>query len=91
MRKGFYFGLQVSLFKDRQGLKFALKFRLFKFYREKVWFLKRYPKFGVGNPDLTPKMECPEMLTEVPVVKQIEPEDMDTEIELDKPLEPEDM
>lgn len=78
----FYFGLQFSLFKDRQGLKFAFKFRCFKVNLEKVWVLKRNPKWHEGNPvpqgnpDLTPTMECPEMLVEVPITRQIEPEDM---------------
>jgi len=81
--RGFLFALQVCLFKDRQGLKFAFRFKLFKVYLEKVWILKKNPEIQSanqvpsGNPDLTPTVECPEMLAEMPEpVKLIEPEDM---------------
>lgn len=80
--RGFYFALQFCLFKDRLGLKFAFRFKLFKVYLEKVWILKKNPEIQsinqvpVSNPDLTPTVECPEMLVEMPVTKLIEPEDM---------------
>jgi hypothetical protein len=78
----FYFGLQISLFEDRQGLKFAFKVRCFKVSIEKVWVLKKNPQWNSGNqvpsgnPDLTPTMESPEMLTEIPSQKQVQPEDV---------------
>ena len=55
--------------------------------------LRKNPYWGrPANPDLTPKMECPEMLAEMPAVKQIEPEDMVGGIlENTKRFEPEDM
>ena len=74
--KGFYLGFQFSLFKDRQGLKCTLKARVFRLYFEKVLFLKKNPKWGVVNPDMTPKMERVEMMTETPVGEFLEPEDI---------------
>jgi len=43
-RRQFYFGLQVSFYKDRQGLKLTLKFRLFKFGRERTWVIRQDPE-----------------------------------------------
>ena len=80
MRKGFYFGLQISLFRDRQGLKVAFRFALLKVHLEKGWILKKnlqcrsISEVPVGNPELTPTVETVEMLTEVPTWKGIEPE-----------------
>ena len=77
MRKAkFYFGLQLSLFEDRQGFKFAFKFKLMKLGIEKTLFIRRNPDWGKGNSDLTPKFPDPTILTEVPTGKVIEPEDM---------------
>jgi len=75
-RRQFYFGLQVSFYKDRQGLKLTLKFRLFKFGRERTWVIRQDPEWGKGDPALTPKLPDPSSLAEMPEVTPIEPEDM---------------
>lgn len=77
-----YFETQISLFRDRQGLELVFRFVLYKVYLEKVWLLKKNPNWKTandvpqGNPELTPTVECPEILAIMPEVKQIEPEDM---------------
>ena len=76
MKRKFYFGLQVSVFKDRQGLKLALKVILGKFHREKIIYLKRNPNWGRGNPELTPKLPYVEILAKMPAGKVLGPEDM---------------
>ena len=76
MRKRFYLGFQFSLFQDRQGLKVSLKVKLLKPYFERTWFLRRNKNWGKGNPELTPKLPCPEMLAKVHRGKQLQPEDM---------------
>jgi len=75
-RAKFYFGIQISLYKDRQGLKITLKFRLFKLGAERTYILKANPQWGEGNPELTPKFPDPEMFAPKPIGKVIEPEDI---------------
>ncbi len=74
--KDFYFGIQFSIFADRQGFKIAYKLRLFRFYKEKVFLLKKNPLWGEGNPELTPKYPDPEIFAPKPTGKVIEPEDL---------------
>ena len=92
MKKGFYFGFQITLFRDREGLKLFSKFWLLGIHREKMWMLRKDPNWKEGNPDLTPKMDSPEVFAEMPEVTLIEPEDMNTGISpTGKVIEPEDM
>ncbi len=88
----FYFGIQLSLFRDRQGLKLGFKFRLFSISYERLKILHRDPAWDEGNPELTPKMADPSLLTELPITRMIEPEDIiKGSFEEPKLIEPEDM
>lgn len=90
--KGFYFGLQFSFFRDREGLKVAYKVKLLGCYHERIVILKKNPNWGKGNPEQTPKMDDPIMLAHLPEVKRVEPEDMISGIpQGSKLIEPEDM
>ncbi len=90
--KGVYLGLEVVLFQDREGYKFLINFRGFNFYFGKVWILKKNPKRNTNNSDVTPTIECPEILTPKATGKIVEPEDMNSGVrENDKVVEPEDM
>lgn len=73
--KDFYFGIQITLFKDRQGLKLISAFRLFKFNKRSEWIIRENPQWH-GNPELTPKLPDPTYLTELPTGKVLEPEDI---------------
>ena len=75
-RDGFYFGWQVSLFRDRQGLKMAFKFKLLGFYCEPILFLRRNPNWGKADPTLTPKGVLVESEADAFFEKAIEPEDI---------------
>jgi hypothetical protein len=68
--------LQLSLLKDRQGLKLCSHVRFFKFYREYTWVMKEDPDWDRDTSHLTPKAKNLEDVVPSLKGKPLEPKDI---------------
>lgn len=73
----FYYGFQTSLFSDRQGFKYAMKIKVWRFYREWVWIIKKNQAFYKQPQVRVQTMPFVEMNVKVPTGKVLEPEDIE--------------
>jgi len=78
-RRKFYFGIQITLIRDWEGLKFFAFFRLLNFRRKIEWTVKESQELKESQKDQsyrTPKADFVTDLVEPPSGKIVEPEDI---------------
>ena len=85
------YGVWFTIGTAREGIKLFFRLQVGEYYKEKWFILKKNPNYRPPIVVKTPQLSYVEMLTVVPMPKQIQPEDMMGNISQSTLLEPEDM